>query len=192
MTKPCLITALSVAFDLHKPVPRVKDHTDAEWRTLNAPRSSLLNDSWPHKVLAFRNLYQRRVGTDLIDGRLTDGEIQSHEGIITEEWNEFWTAVMGDDLIETLDGGIDLIYTVLGLLIHRGIPPHIIDAAMEEIHASNMTKAGEDGAPLLSPKGKILKGPRYVKANLELAALKATPSFNLVPTEESDSDAITS
>lgn len=174
--------AMRTAFDLHAPHVRTRDMTNEQFRDLNQPRMSLLQDSWPHKVHAFRRFYQRPINAT--PGPLSEAEIQTHHRIIVEEWKEFWTGVSAGDIIETLDGGIDLIYTVLGALIASGIPPHIIDAAMEEVHASNMTKAAEDGTPILSPEGKILKGPKYVKADLPGAALMATPSFSLLPTQE--------
>ncbi len=38
-----------------------------------------------------------------------------------------------------------------------------------EIHASNMTKLGEDGNPILREDGKVLKGPHYVKPDIAAA-----------------------
>jgi predicted HAD superfamily Cof-like phosphohydrolase len=43
---------------------------------------------------------------------------------------------------------------------------HIIEDVFNEIHASNMSKLGEDGKPLLREDGKILKGPGFFKPNL--------------------------
>lgn len=182
-------TALQVALDLHLARVKTKDLTSADHLANNRARASLLNDSWSHKVAAFRKFYERPMN-DLSEGALTQDQIDSHWHIVNEEYNEFWQAVATDDLIEILDGGVDVIYTILGVMLHRGIPPHIIDAAMEEIHASNMTKAAEDGSPILSDTGKILKGPLYTPPQLALAASKATPSVDLLPyltpTEESN------
>ncbi len=36
-----------------------------------------------------------------------------------------------------------------------------IDAVFAEIHASNMSKLGEDGKPIYREDGKVLKGPNY-------------------------------
>jgi len=36
-----------------------------------------------------------------------------------------------------------------------------------EVHASNMSKLGEDGLPIYREDGKILKGPNYFKPNLK-------------------------
>jgi predicted HAD superfamily Cof-like phosphohydrolase len=43
---------------------------------------------------------------------------------------------------------------------------NIIEDVFEEIQASNMSKLGEDGKPILRPDGKILKGPGFFKPDL--------------------------
>jgi stalled ribosome rescue protein Dom34 len=43
---------------------------------------------------------------------------------------------------------------------------HIIEDVFDEIQASNMSKLGEDGKPLLREDGKILKGPGFFKPDL--------------------------
>lgn len=40
-------------------------------------------------------------------------------------------------------------------------------SAMAEVHASNMSKLGADGKPVVREDGKILKGPNYFKPDLE-------------------------
>ena len=42
-----------------------------------------------------------------------------------------------------------------------------LDAAMDRVHKSNMSKLGEDGEPILRGDGKVLKGPNYAPPNLE-------------------------
>lgn len=42
----------------------------------------------------------------------------------------------------------------------------MIDAAFLRVHASNMSKLGEDGKPIRRSDGKIQKGPNYKPANL--------------------------
>ena len=36
-----------------------------------------------------------------------------------------------------------------------------LDAVLDEVHASNMTKLGADGRPIRRADGKVLKGPDY-------------------------------
>ena len=38
--------------------------------------------------------------------------------------------------------------------------------AMEEVHASNMSKLGADGRPVLREDGKVLKGPGFRRPDL--------------------------
>lgn len=40
------------------------------------------------------------------------------------------------------------------------------EAAFREVHASNMSKAGPDGKPMLNGAGRVLKGPNYFKPDL--------------------------
>ena len=42
-----------------------------------------------------------------------------------------------------------------------------LDAALDRVHKSNMSKLGEDGNPILRGDGKVLKGPNYTPPNLE-------------------------
>lgn len=151
--------------------------SDERWRRANLPRVSLLNDSWPHKVEAFRVFYERPVEPDLT--ALSEDELSIHHKIITEEWEEFWTAVYSGDLIQSIDGALDTIYTLLGYLVAIGLKPTQINSCFEEIHASNMTKVDEDGRPVIIG-GKIQKTPQYTKPNLE-AAIAAVPPFSSVP-----------
>ena len=174
--------ALRAAFSLH-PVasePVSRNATEAEvtaWRTRNLARMSLLNDSWPHKNFAFRRFY----GAPILPapGMLSDDRLKEHHDIIVEEWREFWTALFTGDLVETIDGGLDLIYTVLDLLIAMGIPPAVLVACYEEIHASNMTKVLDDGSPSIV-NGKIQKTPNHTQVDLIAAALYATPPCDLL------------
>lgn len=41
-----------------------------------------------------------------------------------------------------------------------------LDEAMNRIYVSNMSKLGEDGRPIRSAAGKVLKGPNYAPPNL--------------------------
>ncbi|MFF1711265.1 MazG nucleotide pyrophosphohydrolase domain-containing protein [Streptomyces sp. NPDC058268] len=58
----------------------------------------------------------------------------------------------------------DLLYVVFGSADLLGIP---LGKAFEEVHASNMSKLGEDGKPILREDGKVLKGPNYRPAQME-------------------------
>jgi predicted HAD superfamily Cof-like phosphohydrolase len=45
-------------------------------------------------------------------------------------------------------------------------PLQKFDEAFMRVHASNMSKLGPDGKPILREDGKYLKGPNYFKADL--------------------------
>lgn len=78
--------------------------------------------------------------------------------LIKEELNEIIEAKANDDLVEFADGVADLLYVVYGLGVASGLP---VDRLFAEVHASNMSKLGEDGAPIYRADGKILKGPLF-------------------------------
>ena len=68
------------------------------------------------------------------------------------------------DPIEGADAAGDSIYVWVGLFIELGIN---LDDVLREIHASNMTKLGEDGTVLRREDGKVLKGPNYMPPQID-------------------------
>lgn len=42
-----------------------------------------------------------------------------------------------------------------------------LDAVMQEVHRSNMSKLGSDGKPLIRDNGKVLKSDRYFPPDIE-------------------------
>ena len=42
-----------------------------------------------------------------------------------------------------------------------------LDEAIRRVHASNMSKLDDDGAPIYREDGKVLKGPNYQEPNLK-------------------------
>lgn len=72
------------------------------------------------------------------------------------------------DLVEVADALGDLNVVVNGFAIELGIDMQVVD---REVCASNFTKAGEDGLPIIGdgtngPVGKVLKGPNFVEPQL--------------------------
>ena len=84
-------------------------------------------------------------------------------GLIEEEFDELIQADAEGDLIGVADALADLAYVVNGMALQYGID---LDACFAEVHASNMSKLGEDGKPIYREDGKVLKGPNYFKPNL--------------------------
>ena len=62
------------------------------------------------------------------------------------------------DLIGVADALADIVYVAYGTAHVYGID---LDAVLDEVHASNMTKLGADGRPIRRADGKVLKGPDY-------------------------------
>ena len=83
--------------------------------------------------------------------------------LIKEELEELTTAMEKKDLLEVADALTDILYVTYGAGHAFGIN---LDKCFEEVQNSNMSKLGDDGKPIYSEKGKVLKGPNYFKPNL--------------------------
>jgi hypothetical protein len=81
-------------------------------------------------------------------------DVSTPRRLIREEMQELMDALDARDMVETVDGAIDLIYVVLGLLVTLGVDPRHI---WNEIHASNMAKEGGE----IRADGKFLKPPGW-------------------------------
>ena len=84
--------------------------------------------------------------------------------LIEEELNEFKEAVIKKDLKEAADALTDILYVTYGAGHAFGIN---LDKCFEEVQKSNMSKLGDDGKPIYDEKGKVMKGPKYFKPDLE-------------------------
>ena len=83
--------------------------------------------------------------------------------LIEEELDELKQAINQKNLIEVADALTDILYVTYGTGHAFGIN---LDKCFEEVQNSNMSKLGDDGKPIYSKKGKVLKGPNYFKPNL--------------------------
>lgn len=86
--------------------------------------------------------------------------------LIEEEMIELDAALMERDQAKVLDALTDLQYVLDGAFLALGFAD-MKDAALEEVHRSNMSKLGEDGKPCYREDGKVLKGPNYTPPNLQ-------------------------
>ena len=85
--------------------------------------------------------------------------------ILEEEVGELRAAVEAGDLVEVLDALCDIQYVLDGTFLEFGM--HGLKApGMAEVHASNMSKLGADGRPVLREDGKVLKGPAFFRPDL--------------------------
>tara|TARA_B100001989_G_scaffold107819_1_gene75603 strand:- start:125 stop:496 length:372 start_codon:yes stop_codon:yes gene_type:complete len=84
--------------------------------------------------------------------------------LIEEELNEFKEAILKKNLKEAADALTDILYVTYGAGHAFGIN---LDKCFEEVQKSNMSKLGDDGKPIYDEKGKVMKGPKYFKPDLE-------------------------
>ena len=83
--------------------------------------------------------------------------------LINEELEEFKEAIRNNDLKEAADALTDILYVTYGAGHAFGIN---LDKCFDEVQRSNMSKLGEDGKPIYNELGKVMKGPKYFKPNL--------------------------
>mgnify|MGYP000196601580 FL=1 len=83
--------------------------------------------------------------------------------LIKEELEEFKEAMKNKDLLEVADALTDILYVTYGAGHAFGIN---LDKCFEEVQNSNMSKLDENGKPIFSDAGKVMKGLNYFKPNL--------------------------
>lgn len=85
-------------------------------------------------------------------------EARLRQALLDEEVDELRVAVGEGDVVGIADALADIVYIACGTAHAYGID---LDAAVAEVHRSNMTKLGADGRPVHRADGKVLKGPSY-------------------------------
>lgn len=95
---------------------------------------------------------------------LSEGRMMLRKALIEEEYEEFLGAVEHGDLINAFKELADLIYVVAGTAVEMGGD---LDAVLNEVHKSNMSKLDEDGKPIFREDGKVLKGPNYIEPDVQ-------------------------
>ena len=83
--------------------------------------------------------------------------------LINEELEEFNEAIRNNDLKEAADALTDILYVTYGAGHAFGIN---LDKCFDEVQRSNMSKLGDDGKPIYNDAGKVMKGPKYFKPDL--------------------------
>ena len=130
-------------------------------------------------VAEFHTVFGHPLRTVPTTGTRAERELRYE--LIREELDELWEATgldrpgCGDDdccygpvepdLIGMADALADLVYVIYGAAHVFGID---LDACVREVHRSNMSKLGEDGAPIYREDGKVLKGPGYTAPDLRV------------------------
>ena len=83
--------------------------------------------------------------------------------LIEEELEELKSAMSANDLLEVADALTDILYVTYGAGHAFGIN---LDKCFEEVQNSNMSKLDDNGKPIFNDSGKVMKGPKYFKPNL--------------------------
>ena len=102
-------------------------------------------------------------------------QVRLRLALIEEEVGELRTAAEAGDLIGVADALADIVYVAYGSAHVYGID---LDAVLDEVHSSNMTKLGSDGRPVRRADGKVLKGPDYRPPDVD-AVLTAAMTVTL-------------
>ena len=90
--------------------------------------------------------------------------MQLRYDLIKEELNELEQAMKTKNLKEVADALTDILYVTYGAGYAYGID---LDKCFKEVQRANMSKLGNDGKPIYNEKGKVMKGPNYLKPNLK-------------------------
>ena len=116
-----------------------------------------------NKVAEFHNAFGQENGK--YPRPLDEYEINLRHSLMQEENDEYLEACFKNSLVEIADALGDQLYILCGTILKHGMQ-HIIEDVFNEIQASNMSKLGDDGKPVLREDGKILKGPQYFRPDL--------------------------
>ena len=90
--------------------------------------------------------------------------MQLRYDLIKEELDELEHAMKTKNLKEVADALRDILYVTYGAGFAYGIN---LDKCFKEVQRANMSKLGQDGKPIYSDKGKVMKGPNYMGPNLK-------------------------
>jgi predicted HAD superfamily Cof-like phosphohydrolase len=114
-------------------------------------------------VETFHNAFGQDNGT--YPRPLDEHGFNLRHSLMQEENDEYLEACFNNSLVEIADALGDQLYILCGTILRHGMQ-HIIEDVFNEIQASNMSKLGDDGKPVLREDGKIMKGPGYFRPNL--------------------------
>jgi len=114
-----------------------------------------------NKVKTFMETFGQEVKTK--SSFSTDKINSLRYDLIKEELEELKVAMENKDLLEVADALTDILYVTYGAGHAFGID---LDQCFQEVQNSNMSKLGDDGKPIFNEAGKVMKGPRYFKPDL--------------------------
>lgn len=110
----------------------------------------------PYSPLEMTAMFARIMGQPVGDTFMKGSPLEKmRKELIKEEFAEVMTADTAEEILKEL---ADLIYVCYGYAATYGWD---MNAAVRRVHASNMSKLGDDGKPIYREDGKIMKGPNY-------------------------------
>ena len=113
------------------------------------------------KVKTFMEMFGQEVKNKASFGSNKINQLRYN--LIKEELDELKKAIDNKDLLEVADALTDILYVTYGAGHAFGIN---LDKCFEEVQNSNMSKLDDNGKPIYNDAGKVMKGPKYFKPDL--------------------------
>ena len=134
---------------------------------INEPDQASIPDEPVHLALAIYHQEAARLAEDLKRASAEAGGslLLIRLQLIQEELAELAAGFISRDPVECLDALVDLTYVVDGTYLTTGLAPWK-SAGLEEVHRSNMSKLDDEGNPIISDSGRVVKGPNYTPPDL--------------------------
>lgn len=97
-----------------------------------------------------------------------EARLRLRRELIEEEWWEIYDEIMkcnGDNgsIPAVAKELADMVVVIYGTALEFGIN---LDAVLEEVHRSNLSKLDDNGRPIFREDGKVLKGKNYFEPNI--------------------------
>ena len=116
--------------------------------------------------------------SDEPNSSLSEKDVLLRHRLMAEENDEYLEAAKAGDMVEIADALGDQLYILCGTILRHGMHD-VIEDVFQEVQASNMSKLGENGLPILREDGKIMKGPGYFRPNIKMAMENALATKNV-------------
>lgn len=115
-------------------------------------------------VTEFHTVFQAPVKTDGPGWHPDKALMNLRLELIREEWQELQDAYEEQDFVEVVDALADMIYVIYGFANGIGVD---LNAVLQEVHRSNMTKLDSEGNPIFREDGKIIKSELFEQPQIQ-------------------------
>jgi len=123
-------------------------------------------DTFTHNELLHAHELIKSVAMGLgVAAEMNDHPALMRAHLMAEELAEVIEAIYEGDISHLLHELVDLRYVTDGSFIAFGLHPYFL-AAHREVQRANLSKLDDDGKPVLSEGGRVIKGPNFVKADM--------------------------